>query len=671
MITAVELQMLRSADPNAVLPGIDAPVGNPLPSSSLITYKTLPTAWNAAPLLYNPTTNHVVVIQSNITISGIDFGDATLVLANNVTNVTVKDCSFTSPSGYFSVQQSAGAANLTVESCTFKGSTTPSALSGVFISSLDSITIRNSSFVNSPSTALAVTSGAVITGNYIEGGGYNIASGAHANGITVRSGSNDVISGNFIDWTKNADQTNPPLGPAVVTEALTADSHNVTVSGNYLIGGSYTVDVGNRIASGHTFANNVVSNNYVGFGVYGAFMTTSNISGVSFAGNSVVDFTNASSSTSAWTAYLQAGGVKTANLIASSGGTVAGAATGATTLYGAGNAGISLAGAKNETVYVGGAGTQYVRGGLGANIVTELAVSDSTNAQYDIVQAFDAAKDVIDLGRIDANPLQAGLQNFTFIGSAAFSGSGPQVRIQQDVANNCTYVQADLAGDAGNSVPDIVIKLYGLPNLTAANFALTVAQSTAALANGAGLTYATVRSGSAMEYDYSNVHGRSYTSYSAFYSTGGVIAADNLNLSATSNELDLSASGLTVTRGSGAETLQIGTSLFALGYHASETIQAGAAGADTFVLGQNFGSETINGFGVSGTGADTLQLSTASFAYLTAGMTQAQDLAAVLAHATTTSDGGTLIVDSVGDTLALNGLAKTTIAANPSQFHFA
>ena len=63
--------------------------------------------------------------------------------------------------------------------------------------------------------------------------------------------------------------------------------------------------------------------------------------------------------------------------------------------------------------------------------------------------AFDPAKDVIDLSGIDANLTAPGLQNFTFIGSAPFSGTGAQVRYQLNPTKNVTYVQVDLAGDEG------------------------------------------------------------------------------------------------------------------------------------------------------------------------------------------------------------------------------
>ena len=96
----------------------------------------------------------------------------------------------------------------------------------------------------------------------------------------------------------------------------------------------------------------------------------------------------------------------------------------------------------------------------------------------------------------------------------------------------------------------------------------------------------------------------------------------------------------------------------------------GTSGAQTFAFGANFGNETINGFTASGTNADTIQMALSSFSYLNSGMTQAQDLAAVLANATS-SASGTAIHDSKGDSLTLAGFTPSMITAAASQFHFA
>ena len=237
-------------------------------------------------------------------------------------------------------------------------------------------------------------------------------------------------------------------------------------------------------------------------------------------------------------AYVAAG-LPTENVVsATSGGSIAASGSAPTTIMGNGFVGAHLFAGVGETNFVGGYGSQYLMGGQGANILTYLAIGDGG----DQVAAFDPAKDVIDLSRIDANLTAPGVQNFTFIGSAPFSGTGAQVRYQLNPTKDVTYVQVDLAGDAGNSTPDFTITLGGLVPLTAANFALTSSQSSADLAYGAALTYSKVQTaaGAPTEYAYSNVQGRPYTSYESFYGSGYEnLAADDLNLSATTNELVL------------------------------------------------------------------------------------------------------------------------------------
>jgi Peptidase M10 serralysin C terminal len=325
---------------------------------------------------------------------------------------------------------------------------------------------------------------------------------------------------------------------------------------------------------------------------------------------------------------------------------------------------LSVAGS-GETNFVGGAGHQVLIGGKGANILTYLAVNDGG----DQIGAFDPAKDVIDLSHIDADIIQAGLQNFTFIGSAPFDGKGGEVRYQLNpsATDPTTTVQAVLAGDI---TADFTITIGGLVPLTAANFALTPAQSTAALANGAALTYATVRTpaGAPTDIAYSNVAGRAYTSYDAFSNALGLLG-ENLNLSSATNELMLYGPNQTVTRGGGAESLQAGTGSDPLSYHAVETIDATTSPSEQFVFSAGFGNETINGLAGAGANSDIIRLASSAFSYLTPGFTQAEDLAAVLSQSSRNSSGLT-IPDSHGDTLTLTGVTPAMIAANPAMLEF-
>ena len=108
------------------------------------------------------------------------------------------------------------------------------------MTSQDPITIENNSFINTPSHAINIDAG-VVTGNYFSGGGYQ--TGAHADAIWVGATTAPVsITNNFIDWTatpaavagtNNAIWLNPGVGSGVVA--------NVTVSGNYLLGGQHTI----------------------------------------------------------------------------------------------------------------------------------------------------------------------------------------------------------------------------------------------------------------------------------------------------------------------------------------------------------------------------------------------------------------------------------------------
>jgi hypothetical protein len=233
-----------------------------------------------------------------------------------------------------------------------------------------------------------------------------------------------------------------------------------------------------------------------------------------------------------------------------------------------------------------------------------------------------------------------------------------------------TTVQAALAGDP---FADFTIALQGLVPLTAANFALTASQSSADMAAGAVLTYSKVSTaaGAPTEYAYSNVQGRAYTSYQSFYGSGFAnLVADNLNLSSSANELELYAPSSTVTRGGGSETLQVGTGgADPLSYHAVETIDATTSGSETFAFSAGFGKETINGYSASGAKPDSIQLAKSAFSYLTAGMTQAQDLAAVLTHGASNASGLT-INDTHGDSLTLAEVTSAMVAVNPAMLQF-
>ena len=660
MITGQEIQMIRNADPGAVLPGIDTMTGNPLATSSLIDATKI-TQKSTAPYYYSPSRNMVFVTQNGAVVTGVNFGSTTVVIEAN--NVTIQDCTFGGTTSYWAVDQQPAYSGAIVEDCTFQGTKSPNE-SNDWVCSTQAITIQNNSFLDSPTDAIDIRSG-VVSGNYFSGAAY--LPGAHADAIWVDGSTGPTtITDNFIDGTPNADAPGVPNSDVRLSDSL-GNLSNVTVSDNYLVGGQYPVEAGSSDPS-YTVSNISIANNDIGFGAYGPYYPTTT-GAATVTGTTIVDFTNPAASTQAMTAYV-ASGLPTGNVLtATSTANVTASGSAPTTMLGGGFAVHLFAGA-GETNFVGGFGAQYLMGGNGANILTYLSMGDGG----DSVTGFDPAKDVIDFSHADANLIAPGVQNFTFIGSAPFSGASAEVRYQLNPTKDVTYVEADLAGDANNATPDFTIILAGLVPLTASNFALTSSQSSADLAYGAALTYSKVQTpaGAPAEYVYTNVEGRAYTSYESFYGPGYAnLAADDLNLIGTASELALYDSGLTITRSGGSETLQPGgMGVDGLVYHAAETIDATTSGGEQFVFGAGFGKETIDGFAASGASSDTIQLATSSFSYLTTGMTQAQDLAAVLAHATSAATGLT-IFDSHGDSLSLAGVTAATIAANPAAIKFA
>jgi hypothetical protein len=658
MITAAEIQMVRNFDPGAVLPGIDTMTGNPYATSTLLDVTKL-TSNSSAPYSYTPSRNTVTVTQAGAVLSGINFGTATVDISAN--NVTIEDCTFTGTTGYDAVLQTGTSSGATVENCTFTGTKSPTEDNVWIASNQGSMTIEDNTFLYSPGDAIDMHGG-VVTGNYFSGAGY--LPGAHADAIWVPSSSGTTITDNFIDGTTNADSPGQQNSDLRLTNEL-GNLSNVTVSGNYLLGGAYTIEAGSTNTT-YTISNLSIANNYIGFDTDGAYYPTTD-PGISETGTTIVDFTNPTPSTEAQAAYQ----APTTNVISATTSNIWAIASGSTptTIFGNGIAGEDLRGATGETIFVGGAGGQHLYGGQGANIFTYLALSDGG----DTLSNFDPAKDVIDLSNIDADITTPGLQSFTFIGTAAFDG-GAEVRYQQNPTTGVTYVQAALAGDIS---ADFTITIEGLVSLTAADFALTPAQSSADLAAGAALTDTKVATaaGAPTEYAYSNVQNKTYTSYESF-SGSSSLAADDLNLSSangsstTTDDLVLYAPSMTVTRGGGSESLQIGTAAAdPLSYHPVETIDATTSGSEQFIFSAGFGNETINGFQVSGATPDTIDLATSSFSYLTSGMSQAQDLAAVLAQASSSASGLT-IADSDGDSLTLTGVTAAMVAADPSMFDF-
>ena len=195
MITSAEIQLVRNANPGAVLPGIDTHTGNPLPASSLVNYTTITQNPSGAPYFYSPSNNQVYVTQNGAVLSGINFGSATVTIEAN--NVTIKDSTFTATSSFWTISQAPGYSGATIEDSTFQGSGAPTE-GNMWINATQMITIEDNTFLNSPTDAIDFAGG-VVTGNYFSGAGF--AAGAHADAIQMLNATvPTTITDNFIDF---------------------------------------------------------------------------------------------------------------------------------------------------------------------------------------------------------------------------------------------------------------------------------------------------------------------------------------------------------------------------------------------------------------------------------------------------------------------------------------
>jgi hypothetical protein len=153
------------------------------------------------------------------------------------------------------------------------------------------------------------------------------------------------------------------------------------------------------------------------------------------------------------------------------------------------------------------------------------------------------------------------------------------------------------------------------------------------------------------------------------FTSGAVISSSNQGSSGGALTLSTSANGVSVNVGASTLSVTAGAETILVNPHTTESINATNRTRDTFVFTPNFGNDTIQGFVPTGGNHDAIQLDVSMFSYLTPGMTQTQDLGAVLSHATS-SGGTTTISDSLGDTLALTSISASTLQANPAGFKF-
>jgi large repetitive protein len=112
----------------------------------------------------------------------------------------------------------------------------------------------------------------------------------------------------------------------------------------------------------------------------------------------------------------------------------------------------------------GMAGADTLTGGLSSDTFKYLSVADSPAGAWDVITDFSSAeRDTIDLAQVDADPVTAGSQHFTFIGTAAFSGDAT-AQLRFDSGTHMLYGSTN-----ADSTPEFAIELLGVTSLTAAD----------------------------------------------------------------------------------------------------------------------------------------------------------------------------------------------------------
>jgi len=120
---------------------------------------------------------------------------------------------------------------------------------------------------------------------------------------------------------------------------------------------------------------------------------------------------------------------------------------------------------------IGFTGADNITGGAGSDQFRYLFAGDSgLGGASDIITDFTIGSDRLNFALFDTNAGLAGIQGFTFVGNAAFSGGGAaQIRYTSSGAD--LRVQADIDGD-GNADMEITLMFLNGQTLTAADFIL-------------------------------------------------------------------------------------------------------------------------------------------------------------------------------------------------------
>jgi serralysin len=433
------------------IPYVDYQVGVPASVTSFKDYHGLPAS--GASITYNAANNTVYVTGNNLVVSGYDFSGTTLVVNGN--NVTVQNSKFDSTFGWYALTQTKGFNGLVVDHNTFDGLKIDKEYARFINSGEGQITITYNEFKNAQTDVVELTSG-VVDHNYFNGTGYQ--TGAHADAIWVYKTTGPVsITNNFVDSRQPADAPTAPNNTVQIVNKF-GEVHDVTVTRNVLLGGSYTVNV-NDITS-YAIDTVKVVDNFVAEGMYGDLYPNFLPSDLVYSANSAVAITATIGPAVAAMAGIAITG--TAGRM----GEVLQGTDGSDHIFGHGDG--------NQLI--GGIGRDFLFGGKGEDHFVYKDLADSSGKLTDLVTNFEDGIDKIDLHALATNTVFGNVP-LTYLGEAAFNGTKGAVHAVR--SGNSTFVEVDMNGDR---VADMRIELQGSHALKASDFILTNPASPVAVA---------------------------------------------------------------------------------------------------------------------------------------------------------------------------------------------
>lgn len=294
-------------------------------------------------------------------------------------------------------------------------------------------------------------------------GGSDVISGGAGDDVISGGGGDDNLTGGV---GSDLFVCNAGAGVDRITDAAAGDAIRVSgaVFGAEVTSGDGTTLLGGQVQASYASATNTTTL-FVGMDNTAGADLSINLTGnfaasaFSLAGSDIMLVGNSSTGTAGNDALLGTSGRD--NLAGAAGNDQLSGLAGNDVLSG----GLGL-----DTL-TGGLGSDQLTGGAGADVFKYVGVSDSPagTSFHDIITDFLTSQlDKIDLSGVDANPVMAGDQAFSFV-LDNFTGAAGQVRFYVDAQQQAGIVAADINGDA---ITDIEIALLGVSTLSAGDFIL-------------------------------------------------------------------------------------------------------------------------------------------------------------------------------------------------------